>query len=79
MNSATQLATIPASAEQFFIEQRPDEYTKENQAVWQLLFARRMKHLSPERSSRNVGVWRKYSGTGALARIERELADHLVD
>src|SRR3954462_14903785 len=51
MNTATQPATIPASAQQFFIEQRPAEYTKENQAVWQLLFARRMKHLESVGSS----------------------------
>src|SRR5437764_6431742 len=51
MNTATQPATIPASAQHFFIEQRPDEYTKENQAVWQLLFARRMKHLERVGSS----------------------------
>ncbi len=51
MNTATQPATIPASAQQFFIEQRPAEYTQENQAVWQLLFARRMKHLQDVGSS----------------------------
>jgi phenylalanine-4-hydroxylase len=51
MNTATQTATIPASAQQFFIEQRPAEYTQENQAVWQLLFARRMKHLREVGSS----------------------------
>jgi phenylalanine-4-hydroxylase len=51
MNTATQPATIPASAQQFFIEQRPAEYTQENQAVWQLLFARRMKHLKEVGSS----------------------------
>ena len=51
MNTATQPATIPAPAQQFFIEQRPAEYTKENQAVWQLLFDRRMKHLENVGSS----------------------------
>jgi phenylalanine-4-hydroxylase len=51
MNTATQPATIPASAEQFFIEQRPAEYTKENHAVWQLLFRRRMEHLHKVGSS----------------------------
>src|SRR5436305_12796657 len=51
MNTATQPATIPASGQHFFIEQRPDEYTKENQAVWQLLFDRRMKHLENVGSS----------------------------
>jgi phenylalanine-4-hydroxylase len=35
----------------FLIEQRPGEYTQENQAVWQLLFARRMKHLKEVGSS----------------------------
>jgi phenylalanine-4-hydroxylase len=35
----------------FLIEQRPAEYTNENQAVWQLLFARRMKHLKEVGSS----------------------------
>jgi phenylalanine-4-hydroxylase len=51
MNAATQPATVPASAQQFFIEQRPAEYTQENQAVWQVLFARRMKHLQRVGSS----------------------------
>src|SRR5260221_8334873 len=37
--------------ETFFIAQRPAEYTQENQAVWQLLFARRMKHLRTVGSS----------------------------
>src|SRR5438477_6600342 len=45
MNSATQTATIPPNAQQFFIEQRTAEYTKENNAVWKLLFSRRMDHL----------------------------------
>jgi phenylalanine-4-hydroxylase len=35
----------------FLIQQRPAEYTAENQAVWQLLFARRMKHLRQVGSS----------------------------
>src|SRR5437899_7978013 len=51
MNTATQPATNSASVQQFFIEQRPAEYTQENQAVWQLLFARRMKHLQDVGSS----------------------------
>src|SRR5437899_5935034 len=51
MNTATQPATNSASVQQFFIEQRPAEYTQENQAVWQLLFARRMKHLRDVGSS----------------------------
>src|SRR5882724_8981654 len=45
MSTATQPATLSAAAKQFFIEQRPADYTQENQAVWQLLFARRMEHL----------------------------------
>ena len=45
MSTATQPATLSAAAQQFLIEQRPAEYTQENQAVWQLLFARRMEHL----------------------------------
>jgi phenylalanine-4-hydroxylase len=35
----------------FLIQQRPSAYTPENQAVWQLLFARRMKHLRQVGSS----------------------------
>jgi len=45
MSTATQPATLSAAAQQFLIEQRPADYTQENQAVWQLLFARRMEHL----------------------------------
>jgi phenylalanine-4-hydroxylase len=45
MSTATQPATLPSAAQQFFIEQRPADYTQENHAVWKLLFARRMKHL----------------------------------
>jgi phenylalanine-4-hydroxylase len=47
MSTATQPATLSAAGRRgdFFIEQRPAEYTQENQAVWQLLFARRMEHL----------------------------------
>ena len=45
MSTTTQPATLSAAAQQFLIEQRPAEYTQENQAVWQLLFARRMEHL----------------------------------
>lgn len=45
MSTASQPASLSAAAQQFFIEQRPAEYTQENQAVWQLLFARRMRHL----------------------------------
>jgi phenylalanine-4-hydroxylase len=51
MSTATQPATLSAAAQQFFIEQRPAEYTQENQAVWQLLFARRIKHLRTVGSS----------------------------
>jgi phenylalanine-4-hydroxylase len=45
MSTATQPATLPPNAAQFFIEQRPADYTRENHAVWKLLFNRRMEHL----------------------------------
>jgi phenylalanine-4-hydroxylase len=45
MSTATQQSTIAAGAAQFFIEQRPADYTRENHAVWKLLFQRRMEHL----------------------------------
>jgi len=32
-------------SQSFFIEQRPGDYTRENHAVWKLLFNRRMEHL----------------------------------
>jgi phenylalanine-4-hydroxylase len=45
MSTATQQSTIAVGAAQFFIEQRPADYTRENHAVWKLLFQRRMEHL----------------------------------
>src|SRR4051812_29883379 len=51
MSTVTQAATIPPAAAQFFIEQRPADYTRENHAVWKLLFARRMQHLRDVGSS----------------------------
>src|SRR4051812_14710155 len=51
MSTATQPATIAPAAAQFFIEQRPADYTRENHAVWKLLFARRMQHLRQVGSS----------------------------
>jgi phenylalanine-4-hydroxylase len=51
MSTATQPATIPPAATEFFIEQRPSDYTRENHAVWRLLFSRRMEHLRKVGSS----------------------------
>lgn len=48
MTTAAQTANIPPRADcivDFFIEQRPADYTRENHAVWKLLFNRRMEHL----------------------------------
>src|SRR4051812_897993 len=69
MNTATQTATIQPTAQQFFIEQRTADYTKENQAVWQLLFARRMKHLE------NVGGRAFLNGIKAIGLTSDRVPD----
>lgn len=40
--------------------------------------ARPRQHFDPERSGRNVGLWKRYSAPEEIRYLERELADYVV-